>query len=150
MAWIYFENLDEVIAIHKKTIEVSGGGTNGVINLGSLECALEQIQNDLYYPEFEDKLTHLFWVANKSHGFQDGNKRIAITLCGMFLFKNGFMSVVKEFMLRMESISYHVAAGNINKELLFEIITSILYEDDYAEELKLKLLDAFSKNLIKE
>jgi death-on-curing protein len=148
MAWIYFENIEEVIAIHQKTIEVSGGGTIGAINLGSLECALEQIQNDVYYPEFEDKLTHLFWVANKSHGFQDGNKRIAITLCGMFLFKNGFMSVVKEFMLRMESISYHVAAGNIDKELLYEIIISILYEDDYSEELKLKLVDAFSKNLI--
>lgn len=148
MAWIYFENLDEVIAIHKKTIEVSGGGADGVISLGSLDCALDQIQDDLYYPAFEDKLTHLFWVANKSHGFQDGNKRIAITLCGMFLFKNGFMAVVKEFMFRMESISYHVAAGNIDKELLHEIITSILYEDDFSEELKLKLLEAFSKSHI--
>jgi len=148
MAWIYFENLDEVIAIHKKTIEVSGGGADGVISLGSLDCALDQIQDDLYYPEFEDKLTHLFWVANKSHGFRDGNKRIAITICGMFLLKNGFLSVVKEFMLRMESISYHVAAGNIDKELLHEIITSILYEEDFSEELKLKLLEAFSNNLI--
>ena len=51
--------------------------------------------------------------------------RITITLGGMFLFKNGFMSVVKDFMYKMESISYHVAAGNIDKELLHEIITSI-------------------------
>ena len=78
MAWVYFENITEVIAIHQKTIEVSGGGIDGILNLNSLDCALEQIQNDLYYPEFEDKLTHLFWVVNKSHGFQDGNKRIAI------------------------------------------------------------------------
>ena len=148
MDCIYFKDINEVIAIHQKTIEVSGGGADGVINLNSLDCALEQIQNDMYYPEFEDKLTHLFWVANKSHGFQDGNKRIAITISGMFLFKNGFMSVVKDFMFKMESISYHVAAGNIEKELLHEVITSILYEEDYNESLKLKLLDAFSKNMI--
>lgn len=150
MEWFYFTDIDEVIAIHQKTIEVSGGGAEGILNLDSLDCALEQIQIDDYYPRFEDKLTHLVWVANKSHGFQDGNKRIAITVGGMFLFKNGYISVVKEFMYKMESISYHVAAGNIDKELLHEVISSILYEDDYSETLKIKLIEAFSRNLIDE
>jgi hypothetical protein len=31
--------------------------------------------------------------------------------------------------------------------LLFEIITSLLYEDDYSEELKLKIIDAKLKDL---
>ena len=52
------------------------------------------------------------------------------------------------FFQRMESISLHVAAGNIEKELLHEIITSILYEEDYSEELKIKLIGAFSKNMV--
>jgi death-on-curing protein len=129
-------------------VAVSGGGSEGIIDLGSIECAIEQIQVDLYYPEFEHKLTHLLWVANKSHGFIDGNKRIAITAASMFLLMNGYLSVAKDFMYRMETISYHVAAGNIDKELLLEIITSILYEEDYSEELKLKLIDAFSKNAV--
>lgn len=148
MDCIYFKNIEEIIAIHKKTVVVSGGGSDGIIDLGSIECAIEQIQDDLYYPEFEDKLTHLLWVANKSHGFIDGNKRIAITAASMFLLMNGYMFVAKDFIPRMETISYHVAAGNIDKELLLEIITSILYEEDYSEELKLKLLDAFSKNAV--
>ncbi|MEI7503385.1 MAG: type II toxin-antitoxin system death-on-curing family toxin [Paludibacter sp.] len=148
MDCIYFKSIDEIIAIHKKTVAVSGGGSEGIIDLGSIECAIEQIQDDLYYPEFEHKLTHLLWVANKSHGFIDGNKRIAITAASMFLLMNGYLSVAKDFMYRMETISYHVAAGNIDKELLLEIITSILYEEDYSEELKLKLMDAFSKNAV--
>ena len=148
MDCIYFKSIDEIIAIHKKTVDVSGGGSEGIIDLGSIECAIEQIQDDLYYPEFEHKLTHLLWVANKSHGFIDGNKRIAITAASMFLLMNGYLSVAKDFMYRMETISYHVAAGNIDKELLLEIITSILYEEDYSEELKLKLIDAFSKNAV--
>ena len=127
-------------------MQASGGGSEGIIDLGSIECAIEQIQDNLYYPEFEHKLTHLLWVANKSHGFIDGNKRIAITAGCMFLLMNGYMAIVRDFMFRMETISYHVAAGNVDKELLFEIITSILYEEDYSEELKFKLIDAFSKN----
>lgn len=148
MDYIYFKSIDEIIAIHKKTVAISGGGSEGIIDLGSIECAIEQIKDDLYYPEFEHKLTHLLWVANKSHGFIDGNKRIAITAASMFLLMNGYMSVAKDFMHRMETISYHVAAGNIDKELLLEIITSILYEEDYSEELKLKLIDVFSRNSV--
>lgn len=148
MDCIYFKSIDEIIAIHKKTVAVSGGGSEGIIDLDSIECAIEQIQDNLYYPEFEHKLTHLLWVANKSHGFIDGNKRIAITAASMFLLMNGYLSVAKDFMYRMETISFHVAAGNIDKELLLEIITSILYEEDYSEELKLKLIDAFSKNAV--
>jgi death on curing protein len=63
---------------------------------------------------------------------------------------NGLMRIAGTFFQRMESISLHVAAGNIEKDLLHEIITSILYEDDYSEELKLKLLEAFSRNMIDE
>ena len=82
---IYISDIQEVINIHKKTIAVSGGGADGIINIGSLNAALEHIQNDLYYPYFIDKLTHLFFAANKSHCFQDGNKRIAISLGSIFL-----------------------------------------------------------------
>lgn len=146
MEFNYFKSIDDIIAIHSKTVAISGGGSEGIIDLGSIECAIDQIQDDLYYPEFEHKLTHLIWVANKSHGFIDGNKRIAITAASMFLLMNGYMYIVKDFLFRMETISYHVAAGNIDKDLLLEIITSILYEEDYSEELKLKLMNAYSKN----
>lgn len=41
----------------------------------------------------------------------------------------------------MENISYHLAAGRIEKELLAEIINSFLENDeDFSEELKLKIL----------
>jgi death-on-curing protein len=41
----------------------------------------------------------------------------------------------------MENISYHVAAGRINKDLLSEIICSIINEPEFSEELKLKIYD---------
>lgn len=139
----YFESIDEIVEIHKKTINISGGGTCGIINLGSLESCLQQIQNDDYYPSFVDKLTHLVFVANKSHSFLDGNKRIAIALGMKFLLNNGYLFIVQKFAEKMESVSYQLAASRIDKELLYEIIHSIVYEDDYSEELKLKIIKAF-------
>ncbi len=141
---IYITNIQEVIDIHKKTIEISGGGTDGIINIGLLESAIEHIQNDLYYPTFIEKLTHLFFAANKSHCFQDGNKRIAISLGSIFLLKNGYLEAAQRFLYKMETISYHLAAGRIEKEFLQVIIESLIYEEDYSEEIKLKLLDCIS------
>ncbi len=140
MKTVYFVGIDEVITLYYKTIALSGGGAKGIINTGPLESVLYHIQNDDYYPTFVDKLTHLFYETNKSHCFQDGNKRIAITLGSMFLLKNGYLTVVSDFLFKMETISYHVAAGRIDKGLLKEIIASIISGEDYSEETKLKLL----------
>lgn len=136
--------LKQAIDIHAKTVEVSGGGTLGHIELGKLESVLQNIQNDDYYPSFEEKLTHLFFSACKFHCFQDGNKRIAITLSAQMLLFNGYMYCVSSFLREMENISYHVAAGNIDKELLLEIITAHLMEEEDDESLKLIILNAIS------
>jgi death on curing protein len=136
----YIKTIDEVIEIHRKTVDVSGGGSLCILNTHSLEAALEHIQNDDYYPNFADKVTHLFYAANKSHCFQDGNKRIAISLGMKFLLDNGYLYVIQKFAAKMEMVSYQVAAGRIDKTLLHEIVNSILYEADYSEALKLKLL----------
>jgi len=138
---VYIKSIDDVLQIYQKTIEVSGGGEAGVINIGSLESALIFMQDDEYYPSFVDKLTHLVFVANKSHCFLDGNKRIAIALGMRFLLDNGYLFVIQRFASEMEPISLHLASGKIDKELLHAIITSILYEDDYSESLKLRIIN---------
>ncbi|MDP3281967.1 MAG: type II toxin-antitoxin system death-on-curing family toxin [Nitrosomonas sp.] len=143
MALTYL-TLEQAIEIHAKTVEVSGGGALGHLDLGKLESVLQNIQNDDYYPTFEEKLTHLFFSACKFHCFQDGNKRIAITLSAQMLLFNGYMYCASSFLREMENISYHVAAGNIDKELLQEIITAHLMEEENSESLKLKILNAIS------
>ena len=138
---------EQALEIHHKTVEKSGGGSYNSINIGYLESALELMQIDEYYPTFEDKLTHLIWSINKNHAFSDGNKRLSITLGLQFLSLNGYLYCIKRFLFEMENISYHLAAGNIDKELLQDIIHSFLEnEEDFNEELKLRLLLAISKN----
>jgi len=60
---------------------------------------------------------------------------------------NGYVFIVPRFIQEMENISYHLAAGKIDKEFLKEIITSIISEPDYSEDLKLRLLNAISEDL---
>lgn len=143
---IIYLTLDQAIQVHKKTIEISGGGTIGHLDLSKLESVLDHIQNDDYYPRIEDKLTHLFFSACKFHCFQDGNKRIAIVLCAQMLLQNGYLYCSQRFLRDMENISYHVARGAVSKDLLHEIIRSFLYDDFENEELKLKIVNAIAKD----
>jgi death-on-curing protein len=146
MATIYL-TLDQAIAVHAKTIEASGGGTHGQLDTGKLASVLEHIQNDDYYPTFPEKLTHLFFGACKFHCFEDGNKRIAITLCAQMRLFNGYMNCTGRFLIAMENISYHVASGAITKGLLGEIITAFLDGNEDDEVLKLKILRAIDGNV---
>lgn len=144
---LIYLTLEQAIDTHAKTVEVSGGGTLGHLELGKLDSVLQNIQNDDYYPTFEEKLTHLFFSACKFHCFQDGNKRIAITLSAQMLLLNGYLYCASSFIREMENISYHVAAGNIDKDLLQEIITAHLIEEENSESLKLKILNAISEQM---
>lgn len=139
-AFFYFDS-DYAVNVHDWVIENSGGlpGSN---NLGLLESTLEHIQNDLYYPEIQDKLTHLVFAVIKFHAFTDGNKRSSIALGSYFLELNGYGFLVKKFVLEMENIAVWVAEGKILKELLGELIESLIFEEDFSEELKFKLMRA--------
>jgi death-on-curing protein len=141
MPFIYI-TLDQAVEIHKITVEVSGGGSLGHLDLGRLDSVLQHIQNDDYYPTFEEKLTHLFFCACNFHCFEDGNKRIAIALGAHFLLLNGYVFIAGRFIREMENISYHVAAGKIDKGLLGEIMFAFMNGDEDNEALKLKILNA--------
>ncbi len=143
---IIYLTLEQAKVIHNKTIQYSGGGTYEALDVGKLDSVLKHIQNDDYYPSFVDKLTHLFFSTCQFHCFADGNKRLAITLSLQFLLFNGYMGIAKNFMAITENISYHVAAGKIDKDLLHKIMTTIMdgtYEID--EELKLEILNAIEE-----
>jgi death-on-curing protein len=141
--YVYFD-IEHAIRTHDFIIENSGGNS-GIIEIGKIESVLEHIQNDLYYPEFEEKITHLVFCVNKFHAFNDGNKRTSIALGAYLLEVNGIEYCIDKFIIEMENITVYVADNKIDKELLQEIISSILIEDDFNEELKLKIIDALSE-----
>ncbi|EKO3501764.1 death-on-curing protein [Vibrio parahaemolyticus] len=141
--FFYFD-VAYAVKTHDWIIDNSGGLT-GTKDIGQLESPLEHMQNDWYYPEIEDKLTHLVFSINKNHAFNDGNKRSSLALGAYFLELNGFDYIVQHFVREMENIAVWVADNVIDKELLHKIISSILYEDEYSISLKLEIYEAVQR-----
>lgn len=142
---IIYLTRSQVIETYSKTIDYSGGGTKSTLNERLLDDILDQVHNDDLNPAFEDKLTCLVYAINRNHVFGDGNKRLSISVGALFLLLNGYMSCTNRYMAEMENISHHLAAGKIDKDLLHDVLSSILNgETDYEEGLKLRYLEAIS------
>lgn len=137
---LYFD-ARHAVEVHNWIIEHTGG-LPGLKDLGQLESVLEFIQNDVYYPTFDAKLTHLIFGINKFHAFNDGNKRSSLTLGAYFLTLNGYDYCVPQFMIEMENIVVAIAEGCVDKTLLQRVVISLIEDDDFPDDLKLDLVEA--------
>jgi len=137
---IFYFDIKHAIKVHDWIIKHSGG-LEGLREIGLLDSALEHIQNDLYYPTFQEKLKHLIIAVNKFHPFNDGNKRSSLVLGAYFLELNGYDYCINRFIFEMENIVVWLAEGKIDDDLLLDIIKSIIEEDDFNESIKLRLFE---------
>ena len=147
MASLSYIEYEEALGIYYKTVEKSGGGVAGVRDEGGIKATLEFVKDDLYYPTIEEKAAYLMFSLCRGHYFLDCNKRISITLTLYFLLKNGYMYLAKNFMQEIEAIGYHVAAGHIERDLLTDVMRSIIQDEDYSESTKIKILYAMSQEI---
>ena len=132
-------SVNELLIIHDKILSISGG-LSGVKDFGQMENVIEHIQNDLYYPTFEEKLTHLIFALIKFHMFTDGNKRTSIAAAIELLNKNNLSYLVGFFITDMEIVVEMVADNRINKEFLQDIVTCILHYGELSLEIKWKII----------
>lgn len=121
-----YPTIDDVVGLHDKVIAESGG-LSGVRDVGTLESALDHIQNDMYYPSFVDKLTHLIFSINKHHAFNDGNKRSSLSVGAYFIAENGWPDEVLDiYVEEMESVVVDVADNKLKKDSLHWIVGALL------------------------
>ena len=99
----------------------------------------------MYYPTFTEKLSYLVFKFCSGHYFNDGNKRIALTLGTYFLHKNNYPWEACIFMRQFEGIVYHIAASHIDLDLLLRITQAFVEGKDYSEELKIDIANAMRK-----
>ena len=149
--FIYPENIEILEHFHKRIIELWLENWEWWSfwylwwkDKSDLNSVIEFIKNDDYYKTFEEKLTHLVYAINKNHIFADWNKRSSIYFWAYFLEINSLEFMVEKFLREMENITVYVADNKIKKDLLQKIITSLIYEDDYSEELKLEIYNSIN------
>ncbi|MBS8121625.1 death-on-curing protein [Candidatus Vampirococcus lugosii] len=149
---INYPDIDKLIEFHYKIIQLGldkgEGGSFGFLggkDKSDLNSIIEFIKNDDHYPKLEDKITHLMFSINKNHIFVDGNKRSSIYFSAYFLSLNiSDNDLVKRYIRELEDITVYVADNKISKNLLGEIINSILNYEEYNEELKLKIFNSIN------
>ena len=89
---IRYLSLVEVLTLHRRIIEQSGGGL-GIRNLGLLESAIAQpkmmFDTEYLYPSLLEKAAALGFSIIMNHPFVDGNKRTGHAATETFLVLNG-------------------------------------------------------------
>lgn len=125
---IHYFSSKYAIKVHNTIIENSGG-LSGYKDIGMLDSVLEHIKNDIYYPDFLDKITHLVYSINKNHAFNDGNKRASIALSCYFLEINAHEYAIKQYTHGMEEVAVWLASSLIEKVQLKSVIEFLLYDD---------------------
>ena len=127
---INYIDIARLIEVHDRAINKSGGLT-GIKNLGLLQSTLDHIQNDIYYPTFLDKLTHLIFSIVKNHCFNDGNKRSAIGASLAFIENNknhvSHNFVMNEYVTALENIVVFIAENILSKDDLNIILSFLTY-----------------------
>src|SRR5579863_7211340 len=86
-----FLSLEEILRLHYQVIE-DFGGSHGVRDEGRLKSVVQASKQVVFgqeqYPALYDKAAVYLRNIIGDHPFSDGNKRTAITVCGIFLARN--------------------------------------------------------------
>jgi death-on-curing protein len=84
--------LEEVLRLHFQLIE-DFGGSHGVRDESRLKADVEAPKQHVFgseqYPTLPEKAAVYLRNIMGDHPFVDGNKRTAVTVCGIFLARNG-------------------------------------------------------------
>lgn len=145
MNYIIYPTYDDLLDKHNEVIRKSGG-TMGVFNENLLRGFIEFIQNGVYYPSFEEKLTHLVFSIAKNHGFCDGNKRTAIIAGAFFLELNAFdQFIIDAFIQNMEGVILLTVQGLIDKNQLRQMINDFIHNGKMSEETKMIYVELLGK-----
>ena len=117
--------LGEVIALHRRILAASGGRPGGR-DLGAIASAVAQprvsVGGQDAYPTLTEKAAALGYSLVRSHGFVDGNKRIAHAAMEVFLVLNGveITAAVDD----QEKFMLSLAAGEVSRAGLAQWLKS--------------------------
>ena len=106
----------EVLSLHEASIDLYGGAS-GIRDIGLLRSALAMPPQGFamqyaHAVPFEMAAAYAFHLC-KNHPFFDGNKRVALAACTVFLFLNGWELDADEIVLADQILA--IAEGTLDK-----------------------------------
>jgi death-on-curing protein len=123
----YHLTVEVVLEVHAEVIE-RFGGSKGIRELALLESAVAAPKAGfggvpVYTDHVEVAAAYLFFLC-RNHPFVDGNKRVALGSCILFLRLNGFEP--QSDGQAWEEITLEVAASRLDREQVTERLRTLL------------------------
>jgi len=111
-------SVDAVIAIHREVLAAHGGG-DGLRSRELLESAVSapsatMMGQALITAPLEIAAAYLFYLCS-NHPFVDGNKRVALATCLVFLSENGLLPEETLDADAWERLTLDVASGTLSR-----------------------------------
>lgn len=121
--------VDAVLAIHAEVLAAHGGAT-GIRSRDLLESAVAAPQatmmgQPLISEPLEIAAAYLFYLSG-NHPFVDGNKRVALATCLVFLSENGLLKSEELAVDDWENLTLAVAAGLLNRDEITATLRKLL------------------------
>ena len=118
-AAILHPTVDAVLAIHAEVL-AAHGGSPGLRSRELLESAVAAPQatmmaNPVISDPIEIAAAYLFYLCS-NHAFVDGNKRVALATCLVFLSENGMLKSEVLDVDEWENLTLAVAAGVLSRD----------------------------------
>jgi len=122
-AGVSHPTVDAVLAIHAEVL-AAHGGSPGLRSRELLESAVAAPQATMMgMPMISDPIeiaaAYLFYLCS-NHAFVDGNKRVALATCLVFLSENGLLNNEELDADAWENLTLAVAAGVLNRDEVTE------------------------------
>jgi len=112
---VYFLDMEDVLALHKRQLEQFGGAP-GIRDAGLIEAALARPQSG-YYKDRIEEAAALWESLTMNHGFIDGNKRVGFAATYVFLGVNGY-SINASVKVTLKFVIGKLESGEFNKGVL--------------------------------
>ena len=114
---VQYLTLEEILRLHFQVIE-DYGGFHGVRDEGRLNSVVMAPAQSVFgkeqYPTIYDKAAVYLRNIIGDHPFSDGNKRTAVTVCAIFLSRNG--SQLNSDSKTLENFTISVTTEHLNIE----------------------------------
>lgn len=115
---IKYISLEEILRLHFQVIE-DYGGSHGVRDEGRLKSVVQASKQTVFgveqYQTLHEKAAVYLRNIIGDHPFSDGNKRTAVTICGIFLARNNIAFNAKPKDLEIFTIQVATDHLEVNK-----------------------------------
>jgi death-on-curing protein len=109
-----YMSLEEILRLHFQVIE-DFGGSHGIRDEGRLKSVVQALKQIAFgqeqYPSLYEKAAVYLRNIIGDHSFTDGNKRTALTVCGIFLARNNI--VLNADLKDLENFTIQVATDHL-------------------------------------